>query len=128
MTIEQGRLRNDVKAAVLDFQRIFPPPYRLAPNLDLAVRAIAALDQSAERLTKARHQRRMAEERSKAWSQQYDYDMRQENERADAAEARIKAVRKLHAPSEYGCQQECREDHGGIQWPCPTIRALDGEA
>ena len=49
-------------------------------------------------------------------------------EQIKVRDARIKAVRKLHAPSEYGCQQECREDHGGIQWPCPTIRALDGDA
>ena len=50
------------------------------------------------------------------------------NARADHAEARIKAVRDLHRP--YGdtltglyvctaCDQPC---------PCPTTRALDGEA
>ena len=36
-----------------------------------------------------------AEARIKAWAQQYDYDMCLESDRADAAEARIKAVQDL---------------------------------
>lgn len=91
MTIEQGRLRNDVKAAVLDFQRIFPPPYRLAPNLDLAVRAIAALDQSAERLTAARARRNSAEmslEAARLVIESYTRDI-------DGMSARISAARDI---------------------------------
>jgi hypothetical protein len=36
-------LRQEIADAVLDYQRVFPPPHGLAPNLDLAVRAAAIL-------------------------------------------------------------------------------------
>lgn len=61
-------------------------------------------------------------------------------DRNTRAEARIKAVRELHAPSDHGMRdrdgnprfscEECREPQDGynVEWPCPTIRALDGTA
>lgn len=54
----------------------------------------------------------------------------------DKAEARIKAVRKLHTPFEwsfgYGPVRSCREcarrsPQEDAAYPCPTIRALDGD-
>ena len=51
------------------------------------------------------------------------------------AEARIKAVRELHVPDrpldKYPDCAECTihgycEDDAPVEWPCPTIRALDG--
>lgn len=50
-------------------------------------------------------------------------------------DARIKAVRELHVPDspldEYPDCAECTihgycEDDAPVEWPCPTIRALDG--
>ena len=55
--------------------------------------------------------------------------------RAWRAEARIKAVRELHVPDrpldKYPDCAECAihgycEDDAPVEWPCPTIRALDG--
>ncbi len=54
---------------------------------------------------------------------------------ATEAEARIKAVRELHVPDrpldKYPDCAECTihgycEDDAPVEWPCPTIRALDG--
>jgi hypothetical protein len=44
-----------------------------------------------------------------------------------AASARIKRVRALHR-DEYGCGScaECTHE-SSVPFPCPTIRALDGE-
>lgn len=50
------------------------------------------------------------------------------------AEARIKAVRDIHTPKEYSSWdgdgaicQECLHSNGSsVEYPCPTIRALDG--
>lgn len=40
-TTEIDELKRDIDQAVLDYTRIFPaPPFTLAPNLDLAVRAL----------------------------------------------------------------------------------------
>ena len=56
--------------------------------------------------------------------------------RADAAEAAIARVRELHQPrpDDYPgavryCSDCLRADEGNpdIEWPCATIRALDGE-
>ncbi|MGY5048269.1 hypothetical protein ACWDE0_21955 [Streptomyces sp. 900105755] len=44
---------------------------------------------------------------------------------ATPAEAAIARVRALHR-EEYGCCAECTHE-SGVLWPCPTIRALDGE-
>lgn len=54
--------------------------------------------------------------------------------RAEAAEAKVAAVRELHTKSKHGVHQvcdECLQDDGTGSWdyvnyPCPTIRALDG--
>lgn len=40
-TTENDVLKRDIEQAVLDYTRFFPaPPFKLAPNLDLAVRAL----------------------------------------------------------------------------------------
>lgn len=40
-TTENDELKRDIEQAVLDYTRLFPaPPFKLAPNLDLAVRAL----------------------------------------------------------------------------------------
>lgn len=46
--------------------------------------------------------------------------------RAEAAEAKLAAVRELHRPDSSG---GCRECTGDRQWPypCPTIQALNGD-
>ena len=50
---------------------------------------------------------------------------RDENRRGKAeAEARIKAVRDVHWADKALNGHTCAED--GHDWPCPTIRALDG--
>lgn len=36
-------VREDIEAAIVDYSRIFPPPWSLAPNLQLASRALAEL-------------------------------------------------------------------------------------
>lgn len=52
-TIDRDGLRSEIEAAVTDYQRVYPPPHRLAPNLNLAVQALAALDE-AEARTRAK--------------------------------------------------------------------------
>lgn len=55
--------------------------------------------------------------------------------RAEAAEAKVAAVREVHAKEKHGVQHHCGEclqdDNTGsweyVEWPCPTIAAL-GEA
>lgn len=42
-----------------------------------------------------------------------------------AASARIKRVRELHR-DDYGSCAECTHEYG-VPYPCPTIRALNGE-
>ena len=39
--------------------------------------------------------------------------------------AKIEAVLALHRPSEYGCVSECRETNGDLNYPCPTVRAIE---
>lgn len=57
-------LRVEIEAAILDYRTVFPEPYGLAPNLDLASRALSLLlDPDAERKTVQvldNHDRRMA--------------------------------------------------------------------
>lgn len=55
------------------------------------------------------------------------YDATQLAEMHAAASARIKRVRALHR-DEYGCGScaECTHEFG-VPFPCPTIRALDGQ-
>lgn len=36
-------VREEIEAAIADYSRIFPPPWSLAPNLQLASRALAEL-------------------------------------------------------------------------------------
>lgn len=43
-----------------------------------------------------------------------------------AASARIKQVRTLHQ-QEYNTCDWCTTNDRYVEWPCPTIRALDGE-
>ncbi len=58
-------------------------------------------------------------------------------EQIKVRDARIKAVRELHVPDrpldKYPDCAECTihgycEDDAPVEWPCPTIRALDGDA
>ena len=47
---------------------------------------------------------------------------------ADANHPRAEAlarVREMHGPSEYGCASECRDDDGGLSWPCATYQATE---
>ncbi|MFD5814382.1 hypothetical protein [Streptomyces sp. NPDC127038] len=53
------------------------------------------------------------------------YDAAQLAEMHAAACARIKRVRALHR-DEYGTCAECTHE-SGVPYPCPTIRALDGQ-
>ncbi|WP_347042039.1 hypothetical protein [Brachybacterium nesterenkovii] len=56
-------------------------------------------------------------------------------DRVEAAEARIKAVREMHGPWEEPGHRVCRVCTAPAEWeetyrapyPCPTVRALDGE-
>ena len=54
-----------------------------------------------------------------------------QRDRADAAEAAIARVRELHAPKTWLDQKVCPHCSESCDppcpWPCPTIRALDGE-
>jgi hypothetical protein len=51
--------------------------------------------------------------------------------RAEQAEARIAAARALHQPTEFveswTCAECSRAGQVAPDWPCPTIRALDGD-
>ena len=50
------------------------------------------------------------------------------NTRADQAEARIKAVRAIHRDLYESLSGVPYCDECDRAWPCPTIRALDGDA
>jgi hypothetical protein len=54
------------------------------------------------------------------------YDERQLAEMHAAASARIKQARALHQ-QEYNQCDWCSTNDRHVAWPCPTIRALDGE-
>ena len=45
-----------------------------------------------------------------------------------AAVEALARVREMHGPSEYGCASECRDDDGGLSWPCATYQATEVEA
>ena len=47
------------------------------------------------------------------------------DDQLDQLYAQLDAVRALHA-NDYGPCYECTGSHG-VLWPCPTIRALDGQ-
>lgn len=55
-------------------------------------------------------------------------------DRVEAAEAKVAVVRELHTKEKHGVRWHCGEclqdDNTGsweyVEWPCPTIRALDG--
>ena len=55
-------------------------------------------------------------------------------EQVKVRDARIKAVRDIHTPEKYSSRdgaicQECLHGDGySVKYPCPTIRALDGDA
>jgi hypothetical protein len=53
------------------------------------------------------------------------FDATQLAEMHAAASARIKRVRALHR-EDYGSCAECTHE-SGVPYPCPTIRALDGQ-
>lgn len=46
-------LEGKIQAAIADYSRIFPPPYALAPNLQLASEALAALGEERRELREA---------------------------------------------------------------------------
>ena len=54
------------------------------------------------------------------------YDETQLAEMHAAASARIKHVRSLHQ-QEYNACDWCSTNDRYVEWPCPTIRALNGE-
>lgn len=54
--IDTEALRGEIEAAVTDYQRVFPSPHNLAPNLALAVRALSALAAAEHRATRAEAQ------------------------------------------------------------------------
>lgn len=54
------------------------------------------------------------------------FDATQLAEMHAAASARIKQVRALHV-REYEACAWCSTNDRHTPWPCPTIRALDGE-
>ncbi|MFE7605753.1 hypothetical protein ACFU1Q_11385 [Brachybacterium paraconglomeratum] len=56
-TVDPGRLRAEIEEAVDAYQRVFPPPYRLVPNLELAVAALAELDRAEAQLAALRADR-----------------------------------------------------------------------
>ena len=41
--------------------------------------------------------------------------------------ARVERVLALHARGEAGCCIVCEDDGHVVPWPCPTVRALNGE-
>ena len=43
-------VREEIEAAIADYTRIFPVPYSLAPNLELASRALAELHEAERQL------------------------------------------------------------------------------
>lgn len=47
------------------------------------------------------------------------------DDQLDQLYAQLDAVRALHI-NDYGLCGECTNSHG-VLWPCPTIRALDGQ-
>lgn len=56
-------------------------------------------------------------------------------ERAERAEAQVQRVRELHKPvpgfnGHQWCDAQCEAtcDGDATEWPCATIRALDGDA
>ena len=55
------------------------------------------------------------------------FDETQLAEMHAAASARIKRVRALHV-QEYEACSSCSTNDRYQDWPCPTIRALNGEA
>jgi len=54
------------------------------------------------------------------------YDETQLAEMHAAASARIKQARKLHQ-QEYNACEWCSTNDRHVPWPCPTVRALDGQ-
>lgn len=54
------------------------------------------------------------------------FDEAQLAEMHAAASTRIKQVRALHV-QEYNTCDWCSTNDRYVDWPCPTIRALDGE-
>lgn len=54
------------------------------------------------------------------------FDETQLAEMHAAASARIKQVRALHQPQYETCAW-CSTNDRYQEWPCPTVRALDGE-
>ena len=108
--------------------------------------AEAELDSWMARAYEAEGKLWQAEVRLSAWMEHWNTTARtgavdevaailEANARADQAEARIKAVRELHVPDrpldKYPDCAECTihgycEDDAPVEWPCPTIRALDG--
>lgn len=57
------------------------------------------------------------------WESEYARDVKFAAVRADAAEAKLAAARALHFERKGVCWECPQHD-----WPCPTARALDGEA
>lgn len=66
----------------------------------------------------------------KHWDLIADSSVKVMEELIQASEA-IQRVRKLHAPDKENCCTECREELNDewnwVEYPCPTIQALDGE-
>lgn len=126
--IDTEALRGEIEAAVTDYQRVFPPPLNLAPNLALAVRALSALAAAEHRATRAEAQAAIRGRAVVIY-----------RERAREAEARIKAVQELHQQSALirRIPRYMRQGHDddqpfhyctgcdGARYPCDTILALD---
>ena len=86
--IDTEALQAEIEAAVVDYRKLFPTPWKLSPNLDLAVRALSALAAAEHRATRA-------EAQSEARKINADYWKRRAERGADAyrqQKARIKAV------------------------------------
>lgn len=54
MTIDRDALRAEVATEVERYQRVFPPPYRLSANLELALRAVRALEEAEAAVARVR--------------------------------------------------------------------------
>ena len=97
--------------------------------------AEAELDSWMTRAYEAEKRAWRAEKRLSGWMEHWDATARtgavdevaailDANTRADQAEARIKAVRDVHWADKALNGHTCAED--GHDWPCPTVRALEG--
>ena len=142
--IDTEALQAELEAAVVDYR---------SPHPDLAARALSALTAAEHRATRAEAQSAIRgravviyRERARQAEAERDYRRRENAELRDElvatqeygaklahgkdeAEERIEAVQALHSGTRWpGVTDKPICDACDQPWPCPTIRALDGDA